>query len=191
MGRPARRSKTCASCAPTCCLKSKLKRRAESAITPKPSKCFRRAPRAWEQARESRIWKRPAENNVMRPDPATAVAGSDARRFLSTLIEINHEITSILDLDELLKKIAELTNRIVPYEIFAIFLVDDDKQELYLRFTIGHRPEVVKNLRIKLGDGVTGTAALERTTVVVDDVRKYPRYIEAVKIGRASCRERV
>ena len=69
----------------------------------------------------------------MKPDPATAVVANDARRLLSTLIEINREITSILDLDELLKKIAELTNRIVPYEIFAIFLLDDEEQELYLR----------------------------------------------------------
>jgi sigma-B regulation protein RsbU (phosphoserine phosphatase) len=119
----------------------------------------------------------------MKPDPAAVSA--EARRFVSTLVEINHEITSILNLDELLKKIAELTNRIVPYEVFAIFLVDDEKQELYLRFAIGHPPEVVKNLRIKLGEGVTGTAAMERTTVVVDDVRKYPRYIEAVKNTRS------
>src|SRR5262245_23363773 len=121
----------------------------------------------------------------MRPDPATAVAGTEARQLLSTLIEINQEITSILNLDELLKKIAELTNRIVPYEIFAIFLLDDEKQELFLRFAIGHPPDVVKNLRIKVGDGVTGTAAFERTTVVVDDVRQFPRYIEAVKSARS------
>src|SRR5437667_9200811 len=115
----------------------------------------------------------------MRPDPAAVSA--EASRFVSTLVEINHEITSILDLDQLLQKIADLTNRIVPFEIFAIFLVDDQKQELYLRFAIGHPSDVVKNLRIKVGDGVTGTAAMERAMVVVDDVRTYPRYIEAVK----------
>jgi sigma-B regulation protein RsbU (phosphoserine phosphatase) len=115
----------------------------------------------------------------MRPDPA--VVSPEAARFVSTLVEINHEITSILDLDELLQKIAELTHRIVPFEVFAIYLLDDQNQELYLRFAIGHPPEVVKNLRIKLGDGVTGTAAMERRMVVVDDVRTYPRYIEAVK----------
>src|SRR5215467_13257884 len=119
----------------------------------------------------------------MRPDPA--VISPEASRFVSTLVEINHEITSILDLDELLQKIADLTNRIVPFEVFAIFLVDEKKQELYLRFAIGHPPEVVKNLRIKIGDGVTGTAALERKMVVVDDVRQYPRYIEAVKNTRS------
>src|SRR5580692_8984732 len=121
----------------------------------------------------------------MRPHAATSLISPETMQFVSTLVEINHEITSILDLDELLQKIAELTNRIIPYEIFAIFLVDDEKQELFLRFAIGHPPEVVKNLRIKLGDGVTGTAAMERTTVVVDDVRKYPRYIEAVKHARS------
>ena len=119
----------------------------------------------------------------MKPD--AAIVSTDARRLLSTLIEINHEITSILDLDELLQKIAELTNRIVPYEIFAIFLVDEKKEELYLRFAIGHPPELFKTLRIPVGDGVTGTAALERTTVVVDDVRQYPRYIESVKSARS------
>ena len=115
----------------------------------------------------------------MKPDPAAI--SPEATQFVSTLIEINHEITSILDLDELLQKIAELTNRIVPFDAFAIFLVDYEKQELYLRFAIGHSPDVVKNLRIKIGNGVTGTAAMERRIVVVDDVRTYPRYIEAVK----------
>jgi sigma-B regulation protein RsbU (phosphoserine phosphatase) len=119
----------------------------------------------------------------MKPDPVSVIP--EASRFVSTLIEINHEITSILDLDELLQKIADLTNRFVPFEIFAIFLLDDEKQELYLRFAIGYTPEVVKNLRIKLGDGVTGTAAMERRPVVVEDVRTYPRYIEAVKNTRS------
>ena len=119
----------------------------------------------------------------MRLDPATSCK-PEASRLVSTLMEINQQITSILDLDELPVKIAELTNGSCP-AISAIFLLDDDKQELYLRFAIGHPPDVVKNLRVKVGDGVTGTAALERTTVVVDDVRKYPRYIEAVKSARS------
>ena len=120
---------------------------------------------------------------IMRPDPAAITP--EARSFLSTLIQINHEITSILDLDELLQKIADLTHRIVPFEVFAIFLLDEQLQELYLRFAIGHEPDVVKSLRIKVGDGVTGTAVMQRTMVVVDDVRTYPRYIEAVKNTRS------
>src|SRR5687767_2320945 len=103
------------------------------------------------------------------------------KNFISTLVEINHEITSILDLDQLLNKIAELTHRIIPYEIFAIFLVDDTKKELYHRFSIGYPQDSVRKLRIPIGEGVTGTAALNRTPVVVDDVRECPAYIEAVQ----------
>jgi sigma-B regulation protein RsbU (phosphoserine phosphatase) len=118
----------------------------------------------------------------MRPDPVQITAED---RFLSTLIEINHEITSILDLDQLLRKIAELTQTIVPYQIFAILLLDENAQELYYRFAIGHPADAVQNLKIRIGEGLIGTAARDRKPVVVDDVRNDPRYIEAVKAARS------
>ncbi len=111
--------------------------------------------------------------------------GAKESAFLTTLVEINHEITAILDLDQLLKKIAELTQTIVPYQIFAIFLVDDARQELYYRFAIGHTKEMVQTLRISFGDGLIGTAAVERKPVVVDDVLDDPRYIVAVEAARS------
>ena len=40
-------------------------------------------------------------------------------------------------------------------------------------------------LRIPIGEGITGTAAFDRKPVVVDDVRNYPSYIEAVKGARS------
>ncbi len=110
--------------------------------------------------------------------------GSDAR-FLTTLIEINHEITSILDLDQLLRKIAELTQKIVPFQIFAIFLMDEEREELFFRLAVGHSADIVQNLRIPVGEGLVGTAARTRKPVVVDDVRDDPRYIEAVKAARS------
>jgi sigma-B regulation protein RsbU (phosphoserine phosphatase) len=112
------------------------------------------------------------------------VVGTDPN-FLTTLVEINHDITSTLDLDQLLKRIAELTNRIIPYQIFAIFLVDDARRDLYYRFGIGHQQNVVQTLRINFGEGLIGTAALEKRTVIVDDVRDDPRYIEVVKEARS------
>jgi sigma-B regulation protein RsbU (phosphoserine phosphatase) len=118
----------------------------------------------------------------MKPDQAPV---SQESAFLATLIEVNHEITAILDLDQLLRKIAELTQRIVPYQIFAILLMDEERQELYYRFAVGHSREVVANLRIPLGEGLVGAAAKERKPIVVDDVRKDPRYIEAVQAARS------
>jgi len=104
---------------------------------------------------------------------------------LTTLVEISHDITSTLDLDQLLRKIADLTNRIIPYQIFAIFLVDEAKRDLYYRFGIGHEQQIVQKLRIGFGEGLIGTSALEQRPVVVDDVRTDPRYIEVVKAARS------
>ena len=101
-------------------------------------------------------------------------------RFLSEVIEINHEITAILDLDLLLKKIAETTLRFIPFQVFAILLVDDSSDELYYRFSMGHPSEVVSHLRVPIGEGITGTAARDKVPVVVDDVSTDSRYINVV-----------
>ena len=101
-------------------------------------------------------------------------------RFLSDILEINHEITAILDLDPLLKKIAETTRGFIPYQVFAILLVDESTDELFYRFSMGHPEEVVDNLRVPIGQGIIGTAAKERRPVVVDDVSEDSRYINVV-----------
>ena len=106
-------------------------------------------------------------------------------RFLADLIEINHEITAILDLDLLLNKIAELTQRFVSYQVFAILLVDETNQELYYRFAIGHPDEAIDTLRVPIGHGIIGTAVAERRPVVVDDVSEDSRYIDVVKTTRS------
>src|SRR5215472_15931850 len=100
-----------------------------------------------------------------------AVRKSDAG-LLTTLIEINHEITSILDLDQLLNKIAELTQRIVPYQIFAIFLHDEEQQELFFRFAVGHSADVVQNLRIPLGDGLVSLLA-SQIAIAIENAKLY------------------
>ena len=40
-----------------------------------------------------------------------------------------------------------------------------------MRYSIGHRDEVAKNLTIPLGEGLTGTAAGDRQPILVHDVR--------------------
>lgn len=121
----------------------------------------------------------------MPSDSASTTSLHNDPQALATLVEIGHDISSILDLDQLLNKIAELTNRVIPYQIFAIFLVDEDKQDLYYRFGIGHEQQIVQRLHLNFGEGLIGTAAKEKRTVVVDDVRNDPRYIEVVKSARS------
>jgi sigma-B regulation protein RsbU (phosphoserine phosphatase) len=96
------------------------------------------------------------------------------------MVEISREINTIHSLDELLEKIADLCRRFIDYQIFAILLVDESKNDLYWRFTIGY-PEVIKGKHIQFGEGLVGTAAERREPVLVPDVAKDPRYIDLVE----------
>ncbi len=103
---------------------------------------------------------------------------------LATLVEIGEEINASLNLDEVLSKTAELIKRLVDYEIFAVML-RDERDQLYFRFAIGHRPEVVETWRVPLGQGITGTAAATGTAIRVGDVSEDPRYINALDTVRS------
>ncbi len=85
-----------------------------------------------------------------------------------------------LDLDTTVRRVAEVVRKVIDYEIFAILLLNEKTQELRFRFQVGYPPEFAERSRIKVGEGVTGQAAQLRQAVLIDDVTKDPRYIEAV-----------
>src|SRR5450631_3759763 len=96
------------------------------------------------------------------------------------LLEVADVINTTLDLDTTLRRVAELVRKVIDYEIFAILLLHEKTQDLRFRFQVGYPPEFTERSRIKVGEGVTGQAAQLRQAVLIDDVTKDPRYIEAV-----------
>ncbi len=98
----------------------------------------------------------------------------------SLLLEVADVVNTTLDLDTILRRVAELVRRVIDFEIFAILLLNEKTQELRIRFSIGHPPEVVEKTRIPVGEGITGLAAQKREAVLINDVRNSPFYIEAL-----------
>jgi sigma-B regulation protein RsbU (phosphoserine phosphatase) len=99
--------------------------------------------------------------------------------MLETLAEIGHEVASILDLDELLTRLAQLTKRIIDYRTFGILLLNPHTQELEMKLAVKYGD--VQNLPpVKLGQGIVGHAALHKEPILAPDVRQDPRYIEWV-----------
>src|SRR4030095_15023937 len=95
------------------------------------------------------------------------------------LAEIGRDVAAVLDLDELLARIAQLTKRIVDYPTFGILLVHEATQELEMKVAVqyGEKKQIPK---VALGEGLVGYAALHREAVLVPDVSKDPRYIKVV-----------
>ena len=98
---------------------------------------------------------------------------------LETLSEIAREFAAILNVDELLTRIANLTKRVIDYRTFGILLVNEDTSELEMKVAVRYGDKVTVP-RVKLGTGLVGYAALHRETVLVPDVNADSRYIKVV-----------
>jgi phosphoserine phosphatase RsbU/P len=97
-------------------------------------------------------------------------------RTLKTLAHLSQEFSSILDLDELLGKIAKITHALMAFDAFSILLVDAEQKVLRHRFSERYDQRV--NLdNIPIGKGLTGAAAESREIVRVVDTLADPRYI--------------
>jgi phosphoserine phosphatase RsbU/P len=100
-------------------------------------------------------------------------------RTLVLLNEIARELTSILNVDELLQRIAELLSRLIDYQIFSILLLDATGEKLQHRFSQRFQENIQLKHEIPLGRGVVGYAAQHKEAVLVPDVNKDPRYVKA------------
>jgi sigma-B regulation protein RsbU (phosphoserine phosphatase) len=100
-------------------------------------------------------------------------------RILLLLNEISRELTSILNLDELLGRIAELVRRLIDYQMFSILLLDTSGEKLQHRFSLRFNENIHLKHEIPLGRGLVGYAAQNKQAVLVPDVSKDPRYVQA------------
>jgi phosphoserine phosphatase RsbU/P len=104
---------------------------------------------------------------------------------LATLAEIGEEVNASLDLDEVLAHAAVLIKKHIDYELFGVLMVDGDGASLTHRFAIGYPPGLAENLKVPIGQGITGTAAKTGHPVRVSDVSQDPRYINAIDSVRS------
>lgn len=120
----------------------------------------------------------------MQASRKAAVRFRERSELLDFLLEVSAATSQTLDLDQLLANVAEIIQKVLPYDLFAILLYSEKRQDLRIRYAVGHREEVVSNLALALGEGITGTAAVRGEPVLVGDVRSDPRYLNSVDAVR-------
>jgi phosphoserine phosphatase RsbU/P len=102
--------------------------------------------------------------------------GATDTELLSTLFELGREVTSVLDLEELLAKIPQLIARLTRFSAFSVYLLDERRQDLRIAYAVGYPEEVLATLRLPVGEGVVGAAVQEGRPILVNDIRREPRY---------------
>ena len=105
--------------------------------------------------------------------------------LLDFLLEVADTTASTLDLDQVLDHVADVIHRVIGFDLFAILLYSDRSKHLKVRYSIGHRDELVRTLAIKFGEGLVGAAAESRKPVNVGDVRADTRYLNALDAVRS------
>jgi len=119
------------------------------------------------------------------PSVPAASSPANIRELVITLFELGREVTSVLDLDELLQKIPQLIARLTKFRAFAVYLLDPAGEELSVAYSIGYPDNLASTLRVKVGHGLVGAAVAEAKPILVNDVRLDPRYVEAVSWAEA------
>ena len=95
---------------------------------------------------------------------------------LAVLTEISRDISSILDVDELLERIGQLLRRLIDYQMFAIMLVSERDNMLETQFAVRFGERYVPIERVPVGRGLVGAAVQTQAPVYAPDVRRDPRY---------------
>jgi len=97
---------------------------------------------------------------------------------LLLLNEVGREASSVLDVEEILRRAAELTKRIINYQIFAILLYDEAENVFRHRVTVKFGQRVQEKFAVPAHEGIVGAAATLKRPVVVPDVSADPRYLK-------------
>jgi diguanylate cyclase (GGDEF)-like protein len=90
--------------------------------------------------------------------------------------ELGKALTSSLQLDQVLRTIMEKINEVLRPDTWSLLLMDADKRELFFQIATGKGAEALKDVRIKLGQGLAGWVAQTGEVVVVPDTTKDTRF---------------
>src|SRR5258708_2872939 len=93
-------------------------------------------------------------------DPATAAllaTQPEQAQTIALLYEISHELTSILDREELLRRIAERVKKLVNYQVFAVLLWNESTQMLESVFAQRYENALPSRFQMPLHQRITGT----------------------------------
>src|SRR5580700_7059668 len=100
-------------------------------------------------------------------------------RILLLLNEIARELSSILNVDELLSRVAELLRKLIDYQMFSILLLDSSGETLQHRFSLRFHENTPLKREVPLGQGIIGHAAQTGQAILVPDVNTDSRYVKA------------
>jgi HD-GYP domain-containing protein (c-di-GMP phosphodiesterase class II) len=98
---------------------------------------------------------------------------------LHILTELSALINSTLDTREIRKRAMEAATLLMDAETGSLLLVDEEKQELFFEVALGAKGELLKEMRLKIGQGIAGWVAQQGEPLIIADAQNDPRFYKA------------
>ncbi len=95
---------------------------------------------------------------------------------LSLFHEVGKALFSTLDLQKILQTIMEKISDLLQPDTWSLLMLDEKTHELYFEIAIGAGAERLKDVRLKVGEGIAGWVAAHAEPVLIEDVSKDPRF---------------
>jgi diguanylate cyclase (GGDEF)-like protein len=89
--------------------------------------------------------------------------------------KVARSLTSSLDLDTILRTIIEHMEGYIEAELWTLLMLDEERQELYYAITAGGEESPLRDMRIKVGEGVAGWVVQHGETLLVPEAQNDPR----------------
>ena len=99
--------------------------------------------------------------------------------MLTTLFDLGRQVTGVLDLEQLLARIPELIRRLIQFDAFAVYLIDERRGDIRVAYSVGY-PERMAPVRLTSSQGLVGAAIASEAPLLVNDVTADPRYLGVV-----------
>ena len=111
----------------------------------------------------------------------TKVTSADRKlQELNIFHDVAKALTSSLDLDSILQTIMEKMAEYFRPDTWSLLMVDEGPNELYFAIAVGAASEALKNVRLKVGEGIAGWVAKHGERLIVPDVMADPRFAKRI-----------
>ena len=93
-------------------------------------------------------------------------------------MQLANVLNSTLDQREIRKRAMEAATSLVDAEVGSLLLVDKKTNDLFFEVALGEKGERLKQIRLKMGEGIAGWVAANNEAALVNDVANDPRHFK-------------
>jgi diguanylate cyclase (GGDEF)-like protein len=116
-----------------------------------------------------------AMNDAHSADEPKAPPRPDLENF-QVLAGVTKLITGNLKLNDVLGAIMRCLSQLLAPKHWSLLLVDERRGDLYFEIVVGEAADAIRNIRLKIGEGIAGWVAAHKEAVVASRAADDPRF---------------